>query len=94
MASDPAHKRVNPVLYRAEEAEACWRQVVAPVLWVVGAESSTPTMLKLPAEELAARKACFQRLSERMIPDSGHMLHHDQPELLAQVIEEFLASAS
>ena len=27
---DPAHKRVNPVLYRREEAEACWREVRAP----------------------------------------------------------------
>ena len=25
LRSDPAHKRVNPVLYRIEEAEACWR---------------------------------------------------------------------
>src|SRR3954470_15447548 len=32
LASDPAHKRVNPVLYRVEDAEACWRNVAAPVL--------------------------------------------------------------
>ena len=25
-----------------------------------------------------------------MMPDAGHMLHHDQPELLARMIEEFL----
>ncbi len=31
--SDPAHKRVNPVLYRREEAEACWREIEAPVLY-------------------------------------------------------------
>jgi pimeloyl-ACP methyl ester carboxylesterase len=92
MASDPAHKLVNPVLYRVEEAEACWRNVAAPVLWVSGADSGTSTMLKLAPEDLAARKACFQRLTERVIPDSGHMLHHDQPEKLAQAIEEFLAS--
>jgi pimeloyl-ACP methyl ester carboxylesterase len=29
-------------------------------------------------------------LSERVIPEAGHMLHHDQPERLAAVIEEFL----
>jgi pimeloyl-ACP methyl ester carboxylesterase len=27
-----------------------------------------------------------------MLPDAGHMLHHDQPELLARMIEDFLAS--
>ncbi len=90
LASDPAHKLVNPVLYRVEEAEACWRKVVAHVLWVVGAESKAVEFLKLSPQDLAARKACFQRLTERVIPEAGHMLHHDQPERLAAVIEEFL----
>ena len=90
LASDPVHKLVNPVLYHLEEAEACWRKVAAPVLWVVGAESNAPEMLKLSSADLAARKACFRRLTERVIPEAGHMLHHDQPERLAAVIEEFL----
>ena len=90
LASDPAHKLVNPVLYRLEEAEACWRSVAAPVLWVAGAESKAAEFLKLPPQDLAARKACFGDLTERVISDAGHMLHHDQPERLAEVIEEFL----
>jgi len=90
LASDPAHKLVNPVLYRVEEAEACWRKAAAPVLWVVGAESNAVEFLKLSPQDLAARKSCFQRLTERVIPEAGHMLHHDQPERLAAVIEEFL----
>ncbi len=90
LASDPAHKLVNPVLYRVEEAEACWRKVAAPVLWVVGAESKAAEFLKLSPQDLAARKACFRHLTERVIPEAGHMLHHDQPERLAAVIEEFL----
>jgi pimeloyl-ACP methyl ester carboxylesterase len=91
LASDPAHKLVNPVLYRLEEAEACWRNVAAPVLWVEGAESGIPGALRVTPQALAARKACFRRLVERVIPDAGHMLHHDQPERLAAVIEDFLA---
>ena len=90
LASDPAHKLVNPVLYRAEEAIACWRRVAAPVLWVEGAESNAHEFLKLSAADLAARKQCFRQLTERVIGDAGHMLHHDQPERLAEVIEEFL----
>ncbi|HEX4798313.1 MAG TPA: alpha/beta hydrolase, partial [Burkholderiales bacterium] len=62
----------------------------APVLWVAGAESKAAEMLKLSPGDLAARKACFRRLTERVIPEAGHMLHHDQPEHLAEVIEEFL----
>jgi pimeloyl-ACP methyl ester carboxylesterase len=69
---------------------ACWRKVTAPVLWVEGAESNAHEFLKLSAADLAARKQCFQKLTERVIPDAGHMIHHDQPERLAAVIEEFL----
>lgn len=90
LASDPAHKLVNPVLYRIEEAEACWRKVIAPVLWVAGAESKVPEMLKLSSVDLAERKKCFQRLTELVIPGAGHMVHHDQPQRLAEIIEEFL----
>src|SRR5256885_12617309 len=93
LASDPAHKLVNPVLYRVEEAEACWRKVAAPVLWVVGAESKAPEMLKLPSADLAARKACFRQLTERVISDAGHILHHDQPDRLPAAIEGFLGEA-
>jgi len=91
LASDPGHKLVNPVLYRVEEAEACWRNVAAPVLWVAGADTKIPEALKLEPHSLAARRACFRNLVERIVPDAGHMLHHDQPERLAAVIEEFLA---
>jgi pimeloyl-ACP methyl ester carboxylesterase len=90
LASDPAHKLVNPVLYRAEEAMACWRKVAAPVLWVEGAESKAHEFLKLSRADLGTRKKCFDRLTEHVIADAGHMVHHDQPERLAEVIEEFL----
>ena len=90
LASDPAHKLVNPVLYRTEEAMACWRKVTAPVLWVEGAESNATEFLKVSSADLAARKKCFRHLTERTIAGAGHMVHHDQPERLAEVIEEFL----
>ena len=64
-ASDPAHKRVNPVLYRIEEAEACWREVTAPVLWVEGAESQTLKWLRLDPAAYEARKRCFATLIAR-----------------------------
>jgi len=90
LASDPAHKLVNPILYRADEAAACWKRVAAPVLWVSGQETEIHRAMKISDGDLAQRKACFPRLSERVIADAGHMLHHDQPERLAEVIEEFL----
>ena len=38
---------MNPVLYRIEEAEACWRRVTAPMLWVEGADSQSLKWLRL-----------------------------------------------
>lgn len=93
LRGDPAHKIVNPVQYQLEEAKACWRAVTAPVLWVEGADTATPGMLGLSEVDVAARKACFARLTSRVLPDCGHMVHHDQPALLAAAIESFLASS-
>jgi len=90
LRSDPAHKRVNAVLYRVDEAQACWRRVAAPVLWVEGADSQSRARLRIDGAAYEERKRCFAALTTRTISDAGHMLHHDQPEQLAQVVEEFL----
>jgi len=91
LRSDPAHKIVNPVLYRYEEVRACWREVTAPVLWVEAAESETLKRLKLGAEHIAERRAAFRNLQYEALADCGHMLHHDQPAALARLLERFLA---
>jgi pimeloyl-ACP methyl ester carboxylesterase len=88
--ADPAHKIVNPTLYRLEESMACWRAVTAPVLWVVGEQTETLGQMHLSEADHEARKRCFARLESRTIPDSGHMVHHDQPEALARIVEGFL----
>ena len=91
LRSDPAHKIVNPVLYRYEEVRACWQQITAPVLWVDAAESQTLRRLGLDEKQYAERRAAFRNLRYVTVPEAGHMLHHDQPERLARLIEEFLA---
>jgi pimeloyl-ACP methyl ester carboxylesterase len=91
LRSDPAHKRVNPVLYRFDEARACWKAITAPVLWVDGAESETLKYLRIDGDDYESRKGHFRHLVARTIPDAGHMLHHDQPEAVARAVEEFLA---
>ncbi len=92
LRSDPRHKRPNPVLYRLEEAMACWRRIAAPVLFVRGAESPASRMIDAAPEAYAQRTACFARLREEVLADAGHMLHHDQPLRLAHAIETFLGS--
>jgi pimeloyl-ACP methyl ester carboxylesterase len=90
LRGDPAHKIVNPVLWRYEEARACWQQVSAPVLWVDGAQSDTLQRIGLTGEQHAERRAAFRDLRYETVADAGHMLHHDQPEAVARLIEEFL----
>lgn len=89
LASDPRHKLVNPYLFRVEEAIACWRRVTAPVLLVSGRQSDIPARMKYAPEELAARKGAFRNRREIELDDAGHMMHHDQPQRLARIIEEF-----
>jgi len=90
LRADPAHKIVNATLYRYEEALACWKKVTAPVLWVEGEEWDTLKSYGPNAGQLIERRAAFPRLQHVSIPQSGHMLHHDQPEALARAIEAFL----
>ena len=90
LRSDPAHKLVNATLYRLDEARACWERVVAPVLWIDAAESETRTRMKLSDEEMAERRRAFKILKYETMENAGHMLHHDQPEALARLIEAFL----
>ena len=90
LRSDPAHKLINATLYRLDEARACWERVVAPVLWIDAAESETIARMKLTPEALAERRAAFKNLKYHTVKDAGHMLHHDQPEQVARLIEDFL----
>jgi len=91
LRSDPAHKVINPLLYRYEEVRACWQQVSAPVLWVEAAESDTLKRMKMDPAQQAERRAAFPNLRHETVKQAGHMLHHDQPEAVARLIEEFLA---
>ncbi len=79
LLSDPSHKLTNPVLYRLEEAKACWNLVSAPSLWITGADSDFTRIQVSSPGDYAARKACFKQFREQVIQDCGHMMHHDQP---------------
>jgi pimeloyl-ACP methyl ester carboxylesterase len=92
IAGDPAHKIVNPVLYRWNEAAACWAAASAPVLWVEAAETDAHRWAG-DAEEIARRIAVLKSVEVARVDDAGHMLHHDQPQVLARLIEDFVERA-
>jgi pimeloyl-ACP methyl ester carboxylesterase len=87
---DPRHKIVNPVLSRLEELIECWKRVTCPVLWVLTNEIDPRGWRKDTPAQFQARKDAFRNFREVVLDDSGHMMHHDQPQKLAAIIEDFL----
>jgi pimeloyl-ACP methyl ester carboxylesterase len=90
LQADPHHKMVNPVLYRIEEAMACWKRISAPTLWLWGDGEWMKKWLKGDASLLDGYRACYRSLHEEKIVGAGHMMHHDQPLEFARAIESFL----
>jgi pimeloyl-ACP methyl ester carboxylesterase len=93
LAADPAHKAMNPVLYRVEEVLACWRQITAPVLLVESAEQDEFhqfTRSRVYRERLLA----VPSLECVTVEQAGHMLHHDQPAKVAALAEQFLVATA
>jgi pimeloyl-ACP methyl ester carboxylesterase len=94
LAADPVHRLVNATKYRREEAEACWRRVNIPVLMVLGELSEHPQLLGTDCTEEYFR-SMFPHIDIATLPGVGHMMHHEDPESVARLIEEFaLAKAS
>jgi pimeloyl-ACP methyl ester carboxylesterase len=89
---DPAHKRVNPVLYQVDEVLETWKLIKAPVLWVDGDQTDTSKWwgTRYPRSEFDARLAVVADLQRARLSPCGHMLHHDQPDALAGHLLRFL----
>ena len=89
---DPAHKRVNPMLYRKEEVLAAWQLISAPVLWAEGDQTDVAKWWghRYPRTDFEARIAEVKQLERQLLDDCAHMLHHDQPVALAGHIANFL----
>ena len=90
--ADPAHMQVKPDIWRLDEAAACWRRIEAPVLWVEGEESRFIHMMRGQPDGYEERLSAFQTLADVVcIEGAGHNVHQDQPEALAQAIEDVIA---
>lgn len=87
-AFDPLHRLPFGVIARQTEWEACIRQATAPTLWI---GSGAPFPPGLGGGALRAR-AELARADLRSLPGTGHNLHHDAPDEVAQLLAEFLAA--
>jgi pimeloyl-ACP methyl ester carboxylesterase len=90
------HKVVNAQLFKTDETQAIYERITAPLLCVVASTDSMSQWWRdsytLP--EFMQRIAVVPNIHHAVIEDAGHMLHHDQPEPLARLIEEFLSLQS
>jgi len=89
---DPAHKVSHAQLYRLEEVQAIYARISMPVLMVEASSDSMGQWWKgkFTLAEHHERLQVVPQLEIVRVEDAGHMLHHDQPQQLAELIERFL----
>ena len=91
LLADAAHKRINPVPYRAADAIATWSAITAPLLWVQARDSRVDAHWggRYSQAEFQARLAHVPDVRQVQLDNAGHMLHHDQPAALAAALTAF-----
>lgn len=82
---DPAHKGVHAVMYRREEAAACWRATTAPVTLVAGSVSDYLDRFR-GFDPLADCAQYYPACTRHVLAGAGHMLHWEQPQAVAALI--------
>lgn len=94
VVADAAHKRVNPILYRCDEALATWESIDAQVLWVEGDQADQTHWKdgRYTRQEFEGRLSKLKSFERMKISDCGHMVHLDQPAILAHAVERFLGA--
>lgn len=90
---DAAHKIPNAQLNRVDEVLALYARITAPTLFIEASDDSLSGWWggKFTLAEFHERLKAVPHLTTGVINDAGHMLHHDQPEQLARLIESFVA---
>ena len=90
---DAAHKIVNAQLYRVDEVLEIYQRISAPTLRVDGAGRQLAQWWdgKYTLAEYRDRIKSVPLLQESVIEDASHMMHHDQPDVVARRIEDFLS---
>ena len=89
-----AHKITNAQLFKVDEVLAIYERISAPMLCVVASTDSLKQWWndQYTQPEFMQRIASVPNIRHAVIDDAGHMLHHDQPDVLARLLEEFLSS--
>ena len=90
---DAAHKITNAQLFRVDEVLELYRCITAPTLSVEASDNSLEQWWqgRYTLAEYHERLKSLPNLHQALVQDAGHMLHHDQPAALAEIVENFLS---
>ena len=90
---DAAHKIMGSEITREDEILASYACLSMPVLAVEASDDSLSKWWegRYSLAQYHARLDTIAQCKRAVIQDAGHMLHHDQPAALADLIESFLA---
>ena len=89
---DAAHRVVLPRIFRADEVLAHYRAIACPVLAVHAEDDSLQRRWqgRFRLADFHRRLGSVADHHIAAVGDAGHMLHHDQPEAVARLLEDFL----
>ena len=82
---DPLHRTTAPQPFYSGQAQEFFRRIECPVLLLWGKESR-----QTPRPDMQQRLEAIAHRTVVEIKDAGHMVHHDNPEGLAEAVAEFL----
>ena len=90
---EAAHKITSANLYRLDEVLEIHQRIAAPVLVVEAGDNSMAQWWggQYNLAQFHERLKCVPHARIETILDAGHMLHHDQPAVLAALMEGFLS---
>jgi len=90
---DAAQKVVSAHLYRLDEAQALFDAITAPVLSVQASDDSLQRWWKdrYTLADYHERLRRVRDVRSAVVQDAGHMLHHDQPQAVAQLVQGFVS---
>ncbi|MGE3248505.1 MAG: alpha/beta fold hydrolase [Beijerinckiaceae bacterium] len=87
---DPAHSRPFATLHRVDEWAACWRAIACPALWI-GSDRVFPPSMQSDTLSFEWRLEQVKDVTFHRLAGTGHNVHHDAPEKVAELVEDFFA---
>ena len=87
---DPGHQRPFATLYHLDEWAACWKRIEAAALWIAAGDRFE-RMERTGEGGFEWRLAHIRRGEYVQVAETGHNIHHDRPDEIARIVDDFFA---